>query len=262
MTSTTRVSAVDELTPDLDAKRRSAPMTPVALAWPGQRSPRWSAGVLLVVAGAHAGLALGLLNQKPVPPSVSQDATLIASLIQLEAPKAAPEPPRLLPVEPPLPEPKPKPVKRVKQPPKPKPKPKELITSTAEPTPVPAAFEQQITPQPPPPPASAPTRGEPSPAPPQPRSAPRFDAAYLNNPAPQYPPISRRMGEEGQVLLRVHVAPAGTPTEIRLHKSSGYDRLDATARAAVERWRFVPAKRGDEAVAAWVIVPINFTLRN
>ena len=90
----------------------------------------------------------------------------------------------------------------------------------------------------------------------------RFDAAYLHNPHPEYPPISRRLGEEGKVLLRVRVTPDGRPSAVDIEKSSSFDRLDDAALRSVTRWRFVPAKRGDEAVEATVIVPIVFRLDN
>ncbi len=91
---------------------------------------------------------------------------------------------------------------------------------------------------------------------------PRFDADYLSNPAPAYPPLSRRMGEEGKVQLRVFVDTNGRPSQIELKTSSGSPRLDQAAQEAVWRWKFVPARRGDETVAAWVLVPIVFTLQN
>jgi protein TonB len=91
-------------------------------------------------------------------------------------------------------------------------------------------------------------------------AAPRFDAAYLNNPRPAYPPLSRRLGEEGKVLLRVRVSREGQPAAVDLEKSSNFERLDEAARQVVARWRFVPAKRGDEAIEATVIVPIVFRL--
>jgi protein TonB len=89
---------------------------------------------------------------------------------------------------------------------------------------------------------------------------PRFDAAYLNNPKPVYPNASRRLGEDGRVVLRVHVNAGGVGEEIEIRQSSGFPRLDAAARDAVTQWRFVPARRGEEAVAAWVLVPIVFSL--
>lgn len=91
-------------------------------------------------------------------------------------------------------------------------------------------------------------------------SPPRFGVAYLNNPPPQYPSIAKRMGEEGKVLLKVLVSPEGSAQEVRLHKSSGSDTLDNAALKAVRKWRFVPAKMGEAALAAWVQVPIVFKL--
>ena len=90
----------------------------------------------------------------------------------------------------------------------------------------------------------------------------RFDAAYLQNPRPNYPPLSRRLGEEGKVLLKVRVSASGQPTAVELERSSNFERLDEAARQTVARWRFVPAKRGDEAVEASVIVPIVFRLES
>jgi protein TonB len=88
----------------------------------------------------------------------------------------------------------------------------------------------------------------------------RFEAAYLHNPRPDYPPLSRCLGEEGKVLLRVRVSREGQPAAVDLEKSSNFERLDEAARSVVARWRFVPARRGDEAIDATVIVPIVFRL--
>jgi protein TonB len=74
--------------------------------------------------------------------------------------------------------------------------------------------------------------------------------------------MSRRLGETGRVFLRVHVLPAGTPDQVEVRTGSGFPRLDNAAVDAVKRWRFVPAKQGSELVAAWVIVPISFSLEN
>ena len=70
------------------------------------------------------------------------------------------------------------------------------------------------------------------------------------------------MGEEGKVQLRVFVDAGGRPSQIELKASSGSPRLDQAAQDAVWRWKFVPARRGDESIAAWVLVPIVFTLKN
>ncbi len=102
-------------------------------------------------------------------------------------------------------------------------------------------------------------RVEAAPAP-APVIAARFDADYLQNPKPVYPALSRRLGEEGKVVLRVRVSAQGASLHVEIKQSSGYFRLDEAARAAVEKWRFVPARQGSEAVEASVLVPLHFTL--
>jgi protein TonB len=91
--------------------------------------------------------------------------------------------------------------------------------------------------------------------------APKFDVAYFNNPKPAYPSVSRRLNEEGRVILRVYVDTSGKPKEIQLVQSSGYQRLDQAALEAVKMWRFTPAQYTGQAVAAWVQVPVSFQLR-
>lgn len=97
---------------------------------------------------------------------------------------------------------------------------------------------------------------------PAPITAARFDADYLQNPKPAYPPMSRRMNEEGKVVLKVRVSAQGLPVAVEIEQSSGFTRLDGAAKSAVERWRFVPARQGSEAIEAFVLVPLNFTLNN
>ena len=89
---------------------------------------------------------------------------------------------------------------------------------------------------------------------------PSSDAAYLNNPKPGYPAISKRMGEQGKVVLRVLIGTDGLPQKVEINQSSGYDRLDRQAQEAVMRWRFVPGKRGGVPEAMWYAQPINFVL--
>lgn len=95
----------------------------------------------------------------------------------------------------------------------------------------------------------------------KPTSLPSLNADYLNNPPPSYPPQSRELGEQGKVLLRVLVNANGGVEQVNLRKSSGYQRLDQAAQDSVKQWRFVPAKRGDQAITAWVVVPISFSLQ-
>ncbi len=176
-----------------------------------------------------------------------------------------PKPPQPV-VEPPKPKPVVnRPVPQPKQPVRasdPVPVPTPAVPTSADPvvassTPSPVAREVPV----PMGPTSQPVAAAP---PPKPVAIldPKFDAAYLNNPAPSYPSVSRRLGEQGKVLLRVHVDEQGTPTSVAVRTSSGFERLDNVALETVRRWKFVPAKRGNDPVSAYVIVPIVFNLRS
>jgi TonB family protein len=89
---------------------------------------------------------------------------------------------------------------------------------------------------------------------------PIFDAKYLNNPIPNYPINARSRGIEGKVLLQVLVSKTGEPLKIIIYASSGSNILDESAFETVSNWRFVPAIKGDQAIEAVVIVPIEFKL--
>ena len=89
---------------------------------------------------------------------------------------------------------------------------------------------------------------------------PSAQAAYLHNPPPAYPAMSRRLAEQGRVMVRVFIGADGLPQKAELQTGSGYDRLDRAALDSVMRWRFVPGRRGDVPEAMWVSVPIVFNL--
>lgn len=91
-------------------------------------------------------------------------------------------------------------------------------------------------------------------------SAANFNANYATNPKPKYPDMARNLGWDGNVLLRVRVSAGGYSEQVTVHRSSGHKELDDSAIDAVRKWRFIPAKRGDTAVACTVIVPIVFAL--
>ncbi len=97
---------------------------------------------------------------------------------------------------------------------------------------------------------------------PEPIQPPHFDVAYLNNPRPAYPPMARKLGIEGIVLLRVDVSAKGTPDKVVIAQSSGASLLDEAAIKAVQGWTFVPARRGDSPISHPVEVPIRFQLKN
>ncbi|MDD1620550.1 MAG: energy transducer TonB [Methylococcaceae bacterium] len=87
-----------------------------------------------------------------------------------------------------------------------------------------------------------------------------FKANYATNPKPKYPEEAKNLGWEGNVLLRVRVSADGHSEQVTVHRSSGHKVLDDSAVAAVQKWRFIPARRGNTAVACTVIVPIVFAL--
>ena len=91
-------------------------------------------------------------------------------------------------------------------------------------------------------------------------TVPLFSGASLSNAPPQYPWLSRRQGEEGRVLLDVHVSKDGRAKKIRIKQSSGHDRLDEAARNAVQGWRFIPAQTAGTARPGRTEVPIVFRL--
>jgi protein TonB len=219
-----------------------AAVTYSTAGWRGNtRHRRWPAAAAIL--GAHLAVLFVLLQIGAVRERIAEAAPLIVSFIaappapQLQAPPPKPEP---VPVKPR--------VERLIASPRPTP-------STMQAPPQPVQQEPLADPTPPQPPPAPSASAVAAPVTP-----PSFVAAYLDNPAPDYPRLSRRLKESGGVLLRVLVSPAGRAEKVELNKGSGYERLDQAALEAVHRWRFVPARQGDASVAAWVIVPINFTL--
>ena len=89
---------------------------------------------------------------------------------------------------------------------------------------------------------------------------PSADADYLKNPPPGYPRISRRMGEQGTVIVRVFISTQGLPEKAEVRTSSGFARLDQAALDAVQRWRFVPGHRHGTPEAMWFNIPVRFVL--
>jgi periplasmic protein TonB len=79
--------------------------------------------------------------------------------------------------------------------------------------------------------------------------------------APIYPRASRRAGEAGTVVLRLTVGVSGTVLATDVLSSSGFDRLDQAAQAAVRQWRFSPGTRQGVPVELSIQVPIRFELQ-
>ena len=183
-----------------------------------------------------------------------------------ETPKPPPEPETPKKIE------KPKPEKKTEKPPKP---PKEKpVKKPAKPV-----DEQPKKTQTDQPAANAPTTGkEQAPKQEQPKgdpegatkgtdaeqkvTQPSTNASSLNNAKPAYPPMSRRLKEEGTVILHVLVSAEGKAKNVKVKRSSGYPRLDQSAENAVRYWRFIPAKRGNTPIDMSYDLPIKFSLKD
>ncbi len=181
---------------------------------------------------------------------------------QPPAPPAPPTPPAPPPPKPAPPKPAPAPPRPA--PPKPAPAPAPMPAAIADPTPAPAAPVGVLEPLPAAKPVEAPVAAAPAPAaPPGPAIVqPSSDASHLNNPKPVYPAVSKRLGEQGKVVLRVLIGTDGVPQKIEVKQSSGFDRLDRQAVDTVTRWRFVPGTRNGVPEAMWYLQPINFVLQH
>jgi len=89
------------------------------------------------------------------------------------------------------------------------------------------------------------------------RAMPRGGYQYR----PHYPASARSLGIQGTTLLSILVGDDGRVADIVVKQSAGHPDLDQAAADAVRRWRFEPARRGREAVAMWVLLPVEFKLK-
>jgi len=133
----------------------------------------------------------------------------------------------------------------------------------------------------PPPPAAAP----PPPSPPAPASTEnklKFDFAAVesdtnalvtgdlvvpaspdikyHNRKPSYPVTAAVAGEQGAVVLMIHVSPDGLVNGVDVVRSSGYAALDRAARDAVLTWHFLPSVKDGQPVSDDVLARFVFAL--
>jgi protein TonB len=222
---------------------------------------------LALVILLHIGFFYALQNGLHPPAEPARPKEITAMLI---TPTAQPEPaqPQVAPPKPQPTPPKPKPA-----PAKPKPKLEKPIVKPKAPAPKPTPVPQTITrpPEPPAPaepvvaaaPPAAPV-APPAPAAPAMPSAPAQPkmvtsaVEYIQAPNPVYSPLSKRMGEEGTVVLRILINENGYPEEVKVHTSSGFARLDESAREAALRARFKPYMENGRAIPVFRLAPITF----
>jgi protein TonB len=210
--------------------------------------------LLLLILLVHGGLLAVLQSGSPQTVVHTAPRELIASLIA-PAPVPAPAPaPVSLPVRQTVPKVAPVVTKNVPLP--------AVVQATI---PAPAAVQQEtrtaaVAPSVPQPPSSlAPTVMAPVAAPVQPKTI--SGVQYLEAPQPVYPPLARRAGEAGKVILRVLVNQQGRAEQVDLRSSSGSERLDESARQSVLKARFRPHLEDGLAVAVYALVSINFSIQ-
>ncbi len=197
-----------------------------------------AAGLALVVALHAAGL-WGLMSLRivPIPDEV---VTLFVAPLRSEPQPEAPEPSR-----------------KSQARPKEKPAQRQLVAEA----PVRAPAEPVAERPPPAVPAAEPQPAEP-PRPAGPVAlGMELSLTCSERTPPAYPATSRRLGEEGQVVLRVELDEQGSVSAARIVGSSGYARLDEAALAAVKTWRCRPALRDGRPVRAVAQQPFKFVLQ-
>lgn len=192
-------------------------------------------GAIFVIA-LHAALVYVLMSQR-ILPVADEVVTLFVENITLQPPPPPKRAPR------PQPD-KPRPVD--------KPQPQQIVAAA----PVLAPADYVAPPPPPAPVAEAPPRA----------AGPVTLGAELSVSCPErrppaYPPLSRRLGEEGKAVLRVELDEQGAVSAAQVATSSGFARLDEAALAAVKTWRCTPAQRDGRPVRAVALQPFKFMLQ-
>lgn len=202
----------------------------------------------MLVVALHGALLYFLFKQQFIPPP-KQLETLLVNFIPAARPKDEAKP------QPPAP-PKSEPVKK-------KPQSRQIVSETpvvSENEPVALSFQPEPEPQPV-------AVDEPSPAPaPQMPAGPVTLSSELSVACPQlnaptYPALSRRLGEEGKLVLRVELDEKGLVSQAQIVNSSGFKRLDEAAMTAVKTWRCTPPVRDGQPVRAVALQPFNFVLQ-
>lgn len=85
---------------------------------------------------------------------------------------------------------------------------------------------------------------------------------YRRKIEPDYPDRARRLGVEGDVVLRIHIAENGEPSAAEVKKSSGSRLLDEAAMDAAMESAYEPARRDGRAVRSVAEAPVSFRLEN
>jgi len=214
----------------------------------GGNNNYWLLGGIVIL--LHIAVVIGYINRDKTNYFVPVKHEVAIEFIK---PEVIPPPP----IEPPKPSPPPPKVEKVIPPPQPA-----LRTPVADDVITPSDITVQENTEAPKSTAPVVAVAEPAPLPApkveEPVTEATANAAYLSNPAPEYPAAASRMSWGGTVILRVRVLADGSADSVTIKKSSGRKVLDDSATSAVKKWTFVPSKRGSTPIDGWATVPIIF----
>jgi protein TonB len=82
----------------------------------------------------------------------------------------------------------------------------------------------------------------------------------LHNPKPNYPLLSRKLREQGMVMIKLCVNQSGFVEEASISKSSGFQSLDKSALTTLSQWRFLPDSSNPNYASQCFQAPIHFSL--
>jgi protein TonB len=77
-----------------------------------------------------------------------------------------------------------------------------------------------------------------------------------------YPPQSKRLGEEGVTTVRLYVLADGSIGEVQVAQSSGFPRLDETAVKKLKRWKVNPGTENGKPVPMWMDLRVVWKIKN
>ena len=92
--------------------------------------------------------------------------------------------------------------------------------------------------------------------------APTHEGKALGNRKPKYPELSIHRKEEGRVILMAKVLASGRAEYVKVHKSSGYPRLDNAAQKAAQSYMYKPAEKNGQKISYDYFFTVTFSIKN
>jgi periplasmic protein TonB len=76
-----------------------------------------------------------------------------------------------------------------------------------------------------------------------------------------YPPSAKRRGEEGTIVVQLHVLESGKVDQVEVKTSSGFPSLDEGAVGYVKTWQLLPGTRDGKPIATWWSIKVTFKIK-